>query len=255
MWGVEKNHIPNLKQSQLIKNILIAILDLKSKMINEKKPNCIFEELKNAIVTLDAEGAKKVTDKALESGVKPFDIINEGLSRGMKIVGEKWEKGEYFLPELLLAADAMNAAVEIVKPHLKAEKVRSAGKVVLGTVQGDIHDIGKNIVATMLTAAGFEVCDLGVDVPAEKFIEKAVETKAEIIGSSAFMTTTIRYQEEIEKKLRDMGLRDRFITIIGGVATSQRYADQIGADGWAPNAAGKYLKIGWQNLCKIFIFI
>ena len=136
------------------------------------------------------EGAKKATDKALKSGIKSFDIINEGLAKGMKIVGEKWEKEEYFLPELLLAADAMNAAVEILKPQLKAEGVKATGKIVLGTVQGDIHDIGKSVVGTMLTAAGFEVYDLGIDVPPEKFIEKAVETEADVIGSSAFMTTT-----------------------------------------------------------------
>jgi len=201
----------------------------------------IFDELKNVIVNIDVEGAKKATDKALKSGIKSFDIINEGLAKGMKIVGEKWEKEEYFLPELLLAADAMNAAVEILKPQLKAEGVKATGKIVLGTVQGDIHDIGKSVVGTMLTAAGFEVYDLGIDVPPEKFIEKAVETEADVIGSSAFMTTTIPRQEEIEKKLKEKNLKDKFVTMIGGVATSERYAEQIGA-GWAPNA-GETVKI------------
>jgi corrinoid protein of di/trimethylamine methyltransferase len=201
----------------------------------------IFDELKNVIVNIDVEGAKKATDKALKSGIKPLNIINEGLAKGMKIVGEKWEKEEYFLPELLLAADAMNAAVEILKPQLKAEGVKATGKIVLGTVQGDIHDIGKSVVGTMLTAAGFEVYDLGIDVPPEKFIEKAVETEADVIGSSAFMTTTIPRQEEIEKKLKEKNLKDKFVTMIGGVATSKIYAEQIGA-GWAPNA-GETVKI------------
>ena len=208
----------------------------------KKSSSDTFDELKNLIVKFDVDGAKKATNEALKSGIKSFDIINEGLSKGMKIVGEKWEKEEYFLPELLLAADAMNAAVEILKPHLKAEGVKATGKIVLGTVQGDIHDIGKNIVGTMLTTAGFEVYDLGIDVPPEKFIEKAIENEADVIGSSAFMTTTISYQGEIEKKLKEKNLKNKFVTMIGGVATSKIYAEQIGA-GWAPNAAETIKKI------------
>lgn len=202
-----------------------------------------FEELKIAIVKMDENGAKDAATKALKAGIKPFDIINEGLSKGMQIIGEKWEKGEYFLPELLLAATAMNAALEIVRPYLKTGKFETAGKVVLGTVQGDIHDIGKNIVATMLTAAGFEVYDLGVDVPPDKFIKKAVEVKADVIGSSTFMTTTLKYQEEIEKKLKNSKSKKKFITMVGGVATSQKYSEQIGADGWASNAAATLEKV------------
>ncbi len=196
----------------------------------------ILEDLKNAVVSLDINKAKNVTEEALTTGIKPFDIVNDGLSKGMRIVGDKWEKEEYFLPELLLASDAMNAAFEIVKPHLKTEGTKGI-KVILGTVQGDIHDIGKNVVATMLTASGFEVQDLGVDVWPDQFIEKAVEEKADVIGSSAFMTTTIPRQAEIEEKLKDKDLKNQFVTMIGGVATSDKYANQIGADGWAPNAA------------------
>lgn len=203
--------------------------------MGDDSKSSILDELKNAIIKMDVDDTKKIVKKALKVGIEPFEIIDE-CSKGMQIVGAKYEKGEYFIPELLVCSDAMLAGVEIVKPYLKGKKSEVPGKVVLGTVQGDIHEIGKAIVGMMLTVAGFEVYDLGVDVPPNKFIEKANETKADIIGSSAFMTTTIQYQEEIEKGLRNKKLKNKFSTMIGGPATSMGYKEKIGADGWAANA-------------------
>lgn len=204
-------------------------------MENQKKKDSLLTDLKNMIIKMNVDGTKEVTKKILKAGIKPFEIINE-CSKAMQIVGKMYEKGEYFIPELLVASDAMLVGIEIVKPYLKEEKSEVYGKIVLGTVQGDIHEIGKKIVGLMLTVAGFEVYDLGVDVPPNNFIEKANENAADIIGSSAFMTTTIQYQQEIEKELQNKKLKNKFYTMIGGPATSQTYAKQIGADAWALNA-------------------
>ena len=197
----------------------------------------ILQALADSLVKLDPKKAKATAEEAIKAGIPAFRAIDEGLANGMKVVSQKWDCEEYFLPELLLAADAMNAAIEVLKPHLKAEKAAVRGKVVLGTIQGDIHDIGKSIVNSMLLAAGFDVYDLGVDVPPKKFIEKIKEVDADLVGSSAFMTSTIRYQKDLEVALRGAGIRQKVVTMIGGVATSSRYAEEIGADGWAKNAA------------------
>jgi 5-methyltetrahydrofolate--homocysteine methyltransferase len=153
------------------------------------------------------------------------------------VVGEKFKNGEYFVPEVLVAARAMKAAMELLRPLLAASDVEPIGTVVIGTVRGDLHDIGKNLVAMMLEGAGFRVVDLGVDVPAEKFIEAAREHNAEIVGMSALLTTTMTYMPEVIKALEAEGIRNRVKVIVGGAPVTQEWADQIGADGYAPDAA------------------
>lgn len=194
----------------------------------------ILQNLEKAVIEGNEELANKSAEQVFDAGVDPMRGV-EALSKGMKFVGGKYPK-EMFLPDLLLAADAMNAGLKVLTPHVKVERLKAPGKFVLGTVQGDIHDIGKKFVIAMLKAAGFEVYDLGTDVPAKKFVEEAVKVNADFIGSSAFMTTTISFQKDLENALRKAGVRDRFITMVGGSATNPRWARDIGADGWAKDA-------------------
>jgi corrinoid protein of di/trimethylamine methyltransferase len=190
--------------------------------------------LQKAIIEHDEEASKRLTKQALDKGAKPSEIIERELSPALDIVGEKFEKQEYFLPHLVLCGDAAKAVVDVLKAHAPGVKATTA-TIVIGTVQGDIHDIGKNLVSSFLSSSGFEVYDLGIDVPPLTFIEKAEEVKADIIGVSALMNQSMPVQEEIITLLKDMGLRERFKVMIGGSPTTAEYAEMIGADAWGNN--------------------
>jgi len=164
-------------------------------------------------------------------------ILNEALIAGMDIVGEKFKKNEFYVPELLIAARAMKTGMEVLRPILVGKGVKSSGKVVLGTVQGDLHDIGKNLVGMMLEGAGFEIIDLGIDVSSEKFVEAVKENNAHLVGLSALLTTTMPYMKDVIKAMEEAGLREKIKIMIGGAPITQDYADEIGADGYAPDAA------------------
>jgi len=199
----------------------------------------LIEDLRNAVINYDAEGAENLAKKALSMNIDPLKVIEEGLTVGIREVGEKFANGEIFLPELIMAAEAMKKALDVLLPELKktGKERKVLGKVVIGTVAGDIHSIGKNIVASMLIANGFEVYDIGEDVPAEKFVEKVKELKPNIVGLSALMTTTLPEQKKVIEALKREGLRDKVKVIIGGAPTSMEWAEEIGADGWAPDAS------------------
>jgi 5-methyltetrahydrofolate--homocysteine methyltransferase len=181
----------------------------------------------------------KVPDQvqaAIARGVLVEDILKEGLIAAMSEVGRLFENGEYFVPEMLIAARAMKAGMEIIKPRLVASGVEPIGKVAIGTVKGDLHDIGKNLVAMMLEGAGFEIIELGTDVPPEQFVN-AIQNGAQIIGLSALLTTTMTSMEATIKAIKESGLRDQVKIIIGGAPVTAEYAKQIGADGYAPDAS------------------
>lgn len=196
-----------------------------------------LQALAEAIINGKRNDAVELTKKLVDAGVPAKRILDEGLIAGMSVVGEKFKNGEYFVPEVLVAARAMKAAMEILRPLLAASDVEPIGTVVIGTVRGDLHDIGKNLVAMMLEGAGFKVVDLGVDVPAEKFIEAVREHNADIVGMSALLTTTMTYMPEVIKALEAEGIRNKVKVIVGGAPVTQEWADQIGADGYAPDAA------------------
>ncbi len=193
-----------------------------------------IEELKNMVIMGDVEKALKITDVLLEKGVNPYDILTKALEPAMAIVGEKFDKLEIFLPEVLTAADTMKEILEKkLKPlFLKEKKGEKIGKVVIGTIEGDIHDIGKNIVATMLEVAGFEVIDLGRDVPVKRFIEEAEKMKADIIAVSALMTTTMYNMPRLIRDLKDLGIREKYKVMVGGAPVLPEWAKEIGADGY-----------------------
>jgi corrinoid protein of di/trimethylamine methyltransferase len=198
----------------------------------------LLARISHSLIEGDADQTMTATQQALAAGVEPLAIIDRGLVPAMRIVGERFSCGEYFLPNLILSAHCMKQAMELLEPelHARRQSVRSRGKVVIGTVQGDIHEIGKSLVATMLSANGFEVRDLGVDVPIEKFLATVRETGAQILGLSALLTTTMSVQKKVIEALVAAGLRSRVKVILGGAPVSQRWADEIGADGYAEDA-------------------
>ncbi len=189
------------------------------------------------LISGNRDKVKELTQQALDEGVNPETIINEGLIAGMNVVGEKFKNNEFYVPEVLIAARAMHAGMDLVKPLLTETGVEPVGRVVIGTVKGDLHDIGKNLVQMMLEGAGFEIYDLGVDVPAEKFVETAQSQKCDIVAMSALLTTTMPAMADTIKVLEETGLRDNVKVMIGGAPVTQNYADEIGADGYAPDAA------------------
>jgi corrinoid protein of di/trimethylamine methyltransferase len=208
----------------------------------------ILENLANAIVVGDDSKARENVQAALDAQLDPLVAVEQGLSIGMTAVGERFESGEAFLPELLMAAETFNAAMEIMQPTLDAQKSvrKMSGKIVIGSVKGDVHNIGKDIVSTVMGIHGYEVIDLGVDVPSLTFIEEAKKVKADVIGLSAIMTTTMPYQREVIEVLKERGLRDKYIVIIGGGSVTQTWADEIGADACgksAIDAVGKLNKL------------
>jgi len=195
----------------------------------------------NEISTLLQQGrapkVKELVTQALDEGLAAQDILENGLLAGMAVVGEKFKKNEVFVPEVLIAARAMNAGIDILRPHLIASGVTAKGRAVIGTVKGDLHDIGKNIVKMMLEGKGLEVIDLGVDVPAEAFVEKAKECDAQIICCSALLTTTMSEMKLIVEKAEQAGIRDRVKIMIGGAPVTQAFCDSIGADYYTSDAA------------------
>ena len=201
--------------------------------------NDAIKSIYDAVMAYDADLVKKLVGEAISNGENPIKIMNEGLSRAIIEIGDKFGREEIFLVELMVAADACKAGVELVKKNILEKKVDSEkprGIIVLGTVQGDIHNIGKDILKTLLETSGFEVHDIGVDQPAESFIDKALEVNAKMIGSSALLTTTAPNQKGIETNLSDRKLKGKIRTIIGGAATSSDWAKEIGADFYASTA-------------------
>jgi len=198
----------------------------------------ILDNLVNAIVEGDQSRVQEEVQQALRIQLDPLEVVEEGLSKGMAIVGKRFEQGDAFLPELLMAADTFNVAMEILKPVIVAQKreVAKAGKVLVGTVKGDIHHIGKDIVVTILETRGFNVVDMGVDVPSLTFIEEAQKTKADGIALSSVMTTTMPAQREVIEILKEKKLRDKYFVIVGGGPVTQKWADDIGADGYGQTA-------------------
>ncbi len=194
----------------------------------------LIKEAIQSVVNGDEDAAATVANRVIAEGLSPIEVINEGFALGMIKVGDLFAKEAYALPEVLLSADAMQKAIDLLTPHIPQEAVKEKlGIVVIGTVQGDIHDIGKRIVATMLEVYGFEVHDLGRDVPIEKFIEKTKEVNADIVAASALMTTTMVGQKLLQEALQEAGIRDKVKLMVGGAAVTQEWADQIGADGYA----------------------
>jgi 5-methyltetrahydrofolate--homocysteine methyltransferase len=183
-----------------------------------------------------ADAVAELTKKALDDGVSPGEILNGGLIKGMGVVGERFKNNEFYVPEVLIAARAMHAGMNVLKPALAESGVQPIGKVLLGTVKGDLHDIGKNLVAMMLEGAGFEVVDLGIDVPPEKFVE-AVKEGGDVVAMSALLTTTMTAMKTTLEALEEAGVRDKIKTLLGGAPVTQNYADEIGADGYARDAA------------------
>ncbi|NYE58500.1 cobalamin B12-binding domain-containing protein [Carboxydothermus ferrireducens] len=196
-----------------------------------------FESLAQMVIAGQEEEIKAAVKNLLDAGVDPLDIINNGLVAGMNVVGVKFKSGEMFVPEVLKSAKAMAAGMELVKPLLTDKKVESKGKVLLGTVKGDLHDIGKNLVAMMLESAGLEVIDLGIDVDPEDFINAVYEYEPQIVGMSALLTTTMPRMKETIEMFEEEGIRDKVKIIVGGAPVTKDFAEKIGADGTAPDAA------------------
>jgi len=198
----------------------------------------ILQRIRDCIVNLNDEEALENVKKALENKITPKEIISSGLVSGMEIVGEKFEKGEYFISELIIAGEIGKQILKLLDPYLKGEKIKpkTIGKVVIGTVKGDIHDIGKNVVAMLLEIAGFEVIDLGVDVPPEKFVDAVKKNQADIVAMSALLTVTMPEMRNVIEELKRAGLRDRVKVIVGGASVTEEYAKSIGADGYGETA-------------------
>lgn len=196
-----------------------------------------YNEISEAIVKLDKEKAIKLANKAIHENMNLLEVIEKGFGEGIRRIGELWEEGDFFLPELMLGGTIMQESLKLLLPHLKnqGDKV-SSGIVVIATIEGDIHSIGKTIVATMLSANGFEVYDLGADISAEKIIETAIEKQANIIGVSALLTTTMFGQKKVIELLESKGIRNKFKVIIGGAPVTPSWVNESGADGYADNA-------------------
>jgi corrinoid protein of di/trimethylamine methyltransferase len=198
----------------------------------------ILEEIISATVDGDEEKSVALARQAMADGMEPFEVIQNGYARGMKIVGEKFATLEYFLPEVMLSADAMTAAIEVLKPYFKDRgKQDSRGTIVIATIQGDMHDLGKNIVKIMLEADGFVVHDLGANVPVRDLIDKAEAVQADIIAASAILTTTMAHMPDISSILDELGMRDRYMIMLGGAPVIPQWAREVGADGYGEDAS------------------
>ena len=204
----------------------------------------LFQRLSDAVVDMDEELVKELAYSAIEEKIDAFEAIDKGLTTGMDRAGKLFEDEEYFVPELLMCADAMNIGVEILKPYINVSGLREKHKVIIGVIEGDTHDIGKNLVKLMLETSNFNVIDLGRDVPPQTFVDRAIEEKAEIIMISSLMTTTMDAMADVVAILRKQDLKDRFKVIVGGGPISQGFADRIGADGYSKDAANAV------RLCK-----
>lgn len=196
----------------------------------------LFKKLSEAVIASDSQAVVDTAKQVIEKGIDPVEAIEKGLSKGAIAVGEKFDKMEIFLTGLMMAADAMKAGMDILLPHISKEKIVKKGTIVSGTVKGDIHDIGKNILVALLRANGFDVYDLGADVPTSKFIEEAEKVNADIITLSALMSSTIGGQKDVIDYLKETGKREKFIIMVGGGPTTREWVEEIGADGWAETA-------------------
>ena len=197
----------------------------------------LVSQISENLIKGKANEVKALVQQALDAGEDPATILNQGLLAGMSIVGERFKKNEVYVPEVLIAARAMKAGMAVLQPRLVAAGVKPIGVAVLGTVKGDLHDIGKNLVAMMWEGAGIKVVDLGIDVPPEKFVESAKQNQANLIGVSALLTTTMVNMKAVVEKVREAGLAGKVKVMVGGAPVTQAFCDEIGADGYAPDAA------------------
>ena len=210
-------------------------------MSNERE---ILNKLKDCVVNLDFDNIKDVAREALEAKIPAYQAVSKGMAKGMDIVGQKFESKEYFLAELIVAGDVMKEGLTILEPHLKPNERQTSGKVVIGTVKGDLHDIGKNIVITLLNGAGYETIDVGIDVPAEKFVETVREQKPDILGLSTLLSTCHPELETVINALKDAGLRDAVKIVVGGATVTDTIAKNVGADRRAKDA------VDGVNICN-----
>jgi len=197
----------------------------------------ILQEAKESILKCDKNKAVAVANQALAEGLDPVEVLSKGFSEGIQKLGDLFGRGEVFLPELILSAEVMKEATAILEAAIQTKGAQKKGKMLIATVEGDVHDIGKGIVVSLVKTQGIEVIDLGREIPVPTIIEKATEYNVDIIGTSALLTTTITEQKKLEDVLRKEGLRDRFKTMVGGAPCTQRWADRIGADAYAEDAA------------------
>lgn len=206
-----------------------------------------FNSLAELVIKGDYAGSKDLTQKMIDNGSEPLEIINQGLMAGMNVVGVRFKAGDMYVPEVMMSAKAMSMGIELLKPLIAANDMPSAGKVLIGTVKGDLHDIGKKLVIMMMESAGFEIIDLGVDIDPTAFVKAVKEHKPQVIGMSALLTTTMLSMKDTIEALKEEGLRDTVKIMIGGAPISQGFADEIGADGYAPDAASA------TDLCRRLI--
>ena len=211
------------------------------------KPENILLQIQNALVNLDIITLQKLCGQAIAEGIPSNKVITDGMAKGMEIVGNKYERNEYFLTELIMAGETMKQGLNVLEPVLKANERRAVGKIVVGTVKGDLHDIGKNIFATLMSAAGFDVIDLGTDVSAQRIVETVKRDRPNIVGLSALLTTTMVEMEDAIARLKEAGLRDNVRIIIGGAPVTSEYAGRIGADASASDA------VEGVNICRSWL--
>ena len=200
----------------------------------------LYQAMSQSVIDGEPEQAEELARKAVSLGLDPLEVIDHGYTYGMNVLGDRFARGEIFLPHLVMGGEAMKAAIAVLEPELarRQQQRQVLGKVVIGTVAGDIHEIGKSLVATMLSANGFQVFDLGVDVPVSTFVEKAREVEADIVGLSALLTTTMLNQGKVIESFQEAGLREKVKIMVGGAPVSQSWAEEIGADGYSENAVG-----------------
>ncbi|MCS3923064.1 cobalamin B12-binding domain-containing protein [Methanosalsum natronophilum] len=205
----------------------------------------IIQKGKAAVLDFDEDAVKEVAKEAIDAGVNPAELIEDGFTAAMNEIGDQFESGTLFLPHVIAASEAMSAGVEVLTPELEklSAESKARGTVVIGTIEGDIHSIGKDIVATMLKIAGFDIIDLGRDVPVKDYVDKAKEKNADVVASSALMTTTMITQTQIEEQLKEAGLRDNIKTMVGGAPVTQDWANKIGADIYAENSGDAVNKL------------
>ena len=200
-----------------------------------------IEKIKQAVISGDQDAARDAAQEGLKDGQKAHLIMN-GMVSGMDIVGAEWQVGNMYIPEVLLAARALHAGLAVIRPYLTDSEIKMRGTVIIGTVKGDLHDIGKSLVAMMLEGASFEVHDLGVDVSPEAFVAAVKKYKPDIVGMSALLTTTLPYMRDVIRSLEEAGLREKVAILMGGAPVTQKFADSIGADGYAPDGATAVVK-------------
>ncbi|MBO4597984.1 MAG: methyltransferase cognate corrinoid protein [Bacteroidaceae bacterium] len=225
-------HQPGRKTVQKVEKKAVKSAEMSVSQEKTEEKGALF----NAIIAGKTEDARNATQQLIDSGKKPQEIINEQMIVAMSEIGQRFQNGKAFVPQLLMAGRAMKSGLELLKPLMAGSASASAGKVVIGTVKGDLHDIGKNLVASMLEGCGFEVINVGIDVPSEKFVEALKETNADILCMSALLTTTMTYMKDVIDAIKAAGLRDKVKIMVGGAPVSQNFADEIGADGYSDNA-------------------